>query len=125
MSSFPERNLNQTAVYWGAPINNGYGGFFWGDPVEIACRWISTEELLKNARGEEILSGTATQVAVDVEQNGMLLLGTLDDLESAEYNDPVAAGALPVIRFDKIPTMKGDKFFRLAFLGSVYRGVGL
>lgn len=122
---FPERNLHHTCVYWPAPINNGYGGFSWGDPVELECRWEEAAKLFSNREGQEIIGAIAVQVTVDVEQNGMMKLGMLDDLESGEYNDPVSAGALPIVRFDKVPTVKGDQFYRVAFLGSVYRGVNL
>src|SRR5512135_3684277 len=102
---FPERNLNHTAVYWSAPTNDGYGGFSYGQPVELECRWEEAAKLFNNREGQEIIGAIAVQVTVDVEQNGMMKLGTLDDLESADYNDPVGAGALPVVRFDKVPTV--------------------
>lgn len=123
--TFPERHLCNTVVYWAAPISDGYGGFSWDDPVELEARWIQSYRIMKNHQGEEITAAVAVQVKIDVDQNGMMLLGLVDDLESDEYNDPVEAGALPIIRFDKIPNIKGDRYYRVAFLGAVYRGVDL
>lgn len=122
--SFPERSLNQIALYWAAPIADGYGSFSYDDPVELECRWISSEKVLTDEVGNEVKSLAVVQVKQDLDANGMMLLATLDDLESGEFNDPVAAGALPIVRFDKIPDIRGTRFFRQAFLGQVFRRTG-
>ena len=121
MTSFVDRNLNQTAVYWGAPINDGYGGFTWEAPIEISCRWEDSVQEITDMTGMELITQAVVQVAQDLEYNGMLLLGTLDSLDSGGVNDPVAAGAKSIVRFDKVPTLDGEHFYRRAYL---YRRAG-
>jgi len=36
--------LRQTAVYWGSPVNDGYGGKTFAAPVEVQCRWMIKQE---------------------------------------------------------------------------------
>jgi len=79
MATFPNRNLNQTAVYWASPMPDGYGGFTWDDPVEIDCRWEGSTKLIKRANGEQIACMAEVQINQDVEENGMLYLGDLDE----------------------------------------------
>lgn len=113
---FPELELNQRCCYWGAPVPDGYGGFNWADPVELVCRWVDRFEAIIGPRGTNIGSRAQVQVTQDVELEGMLLLGTLDDLDSDVYNDPVGAGASVIIRFDKTPTIEADNFYRKVYL---------
>ncbi len=116
MTSFTEHNLRQKAVYWGAPIADGYGGFSWADPIEISCRWEDLVSTVIGKLGSATVSQSRVQVARDLEEEGMLFLGTLNDLDSGDFNDPVSAGAFVIIRFDKIPNIKGTAFFRRAYL---------
>ena len=116
MTHFTERNLRQTAVYWSAPINDGYGGFSWEEPVEIDCRWEYSTKVVVTPMGEEKVTAAEVQVSQDLDENGMLLLGVLDDLDSNEINDQADAGAKPILRFDKIPTLDGLNFYRKAYL---------
>lgn len=116
--SFPNRNLNQTCVYWGNPTADGYGGFTWDDPVEIACRWVDSTRLIRDSKGEEIVCRAEVQLRQDVDEDGLLYLGTLDDLESSEEETPTSiTGAYMIKRFDKVPLVnRADKFYRKAFL---------
>jgi hypothetical protein len=117
MTAFPNNNLNQTAVYWGNPINDGYGTFTFDDPVEIACRWEDSNKLIRQSNGEQKLSMAEVQVSQDLDENGILFLGDLDDLTAAQEADPASiSSAYVIMRFDKIPTLKGTKFFRKAYL---------
>lgn len=116
MGTFPDRNLNQTAVYWGAPVADGYGGTTFDDPIEIPCRWQSSTKTVTTFLGELKIVNAEVQVDRDLEEQGMLLLGSLDDLDSGDYNDPTNAGARPIVRFDKVPTIKADAMFRKAYV---------
>jgi hypothetical protein len=116
MTNFPDRNLNQTAVYWGNPITNGRGGFTWDDPVEIVCRWSDSGKMLESADGKQFVAISEVQVNQDLDVDGMLLLLSLDDLDSGNYDDPVNAGAISIKQFDKIPTIKANRFYRKAYL---------
>ena len=116
MAQFPERGLTQTAVYWGTPTSDGYGGFTFADPVEIDCRWYDSTRLFVDDKGKEAVSQARVQVKQDLDKDGMLYLGTLDDLDSTEEADPrTVDGAYPILRFDKSITIKG-KYFRIAYL---------
>lgn len=122
MTHFTQRNLNQTCIYWGNPVADGFGSYTYDDPVELDCRWedITMVEMLALEINSEVRSEVF--LAEDVEEQGMLLLGKLDDLDSGEYNDPVAAGAYIIVRFDKIPTLKGNYYYRKAYVGRLWTG---
>lgn len=114
---FPNRNLNQTAVYWANPVKDGSGGFTWDAPVEISCRWVVSTKVITIANGKEIVTRAEVQVEQDVDEQGMLYLGSLDDLDSSQEAGPEdVAGAHEIRRFDKTPTMSGTSFFRKAYL---------
>lgn len=115
--AFPNDNLHQTAVYWGNPTSDGYGGYTWDDPVELDCRWTQVTRLVKDANGKEVVSGASVQVDQDVDLDGYLFLGDLDDLDSSEEADPTTvSGAYKILAFDKTPTVKADAYFRMAYL---------
>jgi hypothetical protein len=122
MTHYTARNLPQKCIFWGNPQADGYGSYLYDDPVELDCRWediTMVEELAREVqqqlRSEVILNQ-------DVDEQGMLMLGELIDLDSDVFNDPVSAGASMIIRFDKIPTLKGDYFFRKAYVGRLWTG---
>lgn len=115
--AFPERNLNQTAVYWGSPAPDGYGGYTFAEAVEIDCRWVDTTEMIMDAKGENVVSRASVQVAQDLDVDGMLFLGTLNDLDSSQEEDPTTIPtAYRIKRFDKTPTIRGNSFYRAAYL---------
>lgn len=117
MGIFPNRQLNQTAVYWGNPVKDGQGGFTWDDPVEIACRWNDSISTQLAANGKEFLSIAKVQVEQDVDKNGMLFLGNLIDLDSSvEADPPIGDDTYTIKRFDKTPTVNSQEFFRRVFL---------
>jgi hypothetical protein len=118
MATFPDLDLNQTAVYWASPTPNGTGGFTWDTPVEIDCRWESSTELIRASNGEQIVSRAEVQVGQDLEENGMLYLGDLDDLSVAQKADPMTVStAYQIRRFDKVPDIDdATVFYREAYL---------
>lgn len=120
---WPESGRKQTAVYWGGPVNDGYGGRTFDDAVELSpadrngVRWEQREELFIDASGEERRSQAVVYVAQDVETGGYLYLGELADLDSEELSDPLALDdAYEVRSFKKVPNMAGDKWMRKAWL---------
>ncbi len=69
------------------------------------------------ADGNEKVCRAEIQVNQDISEEGMLFLGDLDDLDSSQEDDPKAVdNAYAVLRFDKIPTVKADAFFRKVYL---------
>ena len=114
---FPNRNLNQKAVYWSNPTPNGYGGFDYDDPIELDCRWVERTQVVTDSKGHEIVSRASVQVNYDLDEQGLLWLGELDDLDSAGYENPeTISDAYVIKRFDKTPTIKADAYFRIAYL---------
>ena len=114
-----QKFLNQDAVYWGSPTPNGFGGYTYGDPVDVKVRWSIKQEKFLSAHGadnsiEEILSAAVILSETDFEINGRLWLGKVVDLSSDELPD--TNGANTIKGFEKIPTMKADQFLRKAWL---------
>lgn len=123
------RQCTQTCVYWGNPQNDDEGGFTFDDPVEIYCRWEGKVQVVKDndAMGEEIECVAMVYTLQDVDQNGFLFLGTLNDLEDTEdsegnssggwYNPQAVTGAYKIKQFEKLPALGSTTdFVRRAFL---------
>ena len=113
----------QTCVYWGSPVNNGYGGFTFADPVEILCRWEDKTEVdigwfSSGNPGNALATKASVLVIQDLDLQGYMYLGTLADLTTATETNPLSkAGAYVIQRFDKIPMVrKTDEFVRIAWL---------
>ena len=123
MTHFTERNLTQTAIYWGNPVDDGYGAYTYDTPVEISCRW---EDVNMVDTVDPKVVGYVVRCEVildqDVDENGMMFLGGLADISESDYGDPAGLGAYPIVRFDKIPTVDGKHFFRKAYLGRLWTG---
>lgn len=112
------RCFPHTATYWGAPTTDGYGGYTFADPIEIACRWEATGLVMFQYNGVEIQAKHEVYVDRDVDEEGYLYLGTLDDIDSGLLDTPIEIeDAERIVRFDKIPNMAGTKYTRKAFLG--------
>jgi len=118
MASFPSRNLNRKAVYWGSPTKDGFGGFTWDDPVEIDCRWVDSNEQIFTGNGDQIISKAKVTVNQDLDEQGILFLGEIADLTVAQKADPkTLSSTFPIKKFKKTPTInKPTRFFRKAFL---------
>lgn len=112
------RNCRQTAVYWGNPQNDGYSNYSYDPPVEIACRWVGGHEVAESRDGQQFLSSSTVHVTQDVDEKGLLYLGTLDDLDSAQADDPTTIEDICIIRrFDKSPALNNPtEFLRKAYL---------
>ena len=117
--------LNQTAVYWGTPTPDGYGGRTFVDPVELlpgsdnGVRWEERAEKFIDLNGEEAVSRAVIYVAQDCDIGGYLFLGDLDDLSSGEEADPqTVADAWEIRGWSKIPTRDARGFLRKAWIGS-------
>jgi len=109
--------LKQDVVYWGAPTNDGYGGSSYAAPVEIKARWEQRSESFTDPTGEEKQSTAVVYVDRVVALGGLLYLGTLADLSSAEESDPLAledAHEIKMVRF--IPNHDATQHFREALL---------
>ena len=128
INSFMQRSYKQTAVYWGNPQNDGHGGFTFDDPVELSpddangVRWESRVELggrVFDKMGDIISCNAIVFLNQDVEEQGYLMLGTLDDLDSdSTINPRLIEGAFEIKRFDKLPAIGSTTdYYRRAYLG--------
>jgi len=125
ITSFLKGVYKQTAVYWAVTGRDGEGGFTYADPVEIKCRWEDMRQVVVDNKGNEVTSRAQVFVLQDLTEEGMLYLGTLDDLydlnsesSAGGLDSPVdIAGAYIIKRFQKIPAL-GSKteFLRKAYL---------
>ena len=113
------RTGKQTVVYWGSPVNNGEGGFTYDDPVEIEdCRWEDIVQVVSDERGNEVTSRAVVYLPQDVDEQGMLFLGTLDDIDSGDYDTPKNIdGAYYINRVSNTPSLgSSSDYLYAAFL---------
>jgi len=108
----------QTAVYWGNPQPDGYGGISYDPPVEIKCRWDEKVQLVRDDRGKEVVSKAEVLVLQDVDPDGMLYLGSLTDLSSGVLDSPEQVdGAWKILSMSKAPLFGStSEFVRTAYL---------
>jgi hypothetical protein len=125
ITSFLTRTCTQVAVYWGSPVNDGYGGKTFATPIEIFCRWEDRNEVFVASNGDEAVSKSVVYILQDLDQEGYLYLGTLDELyDSAESSGITLApseieGAQIIKRFDKQPALGSiTEFLRKVYLTS-------
>jgi hypothetical protein len=94
IESFITGKCVQTAVYWGDPVNDGYGSYTFGSdyPIEIACRWEEAEQLRSlqyvGEGSEYLLSRAVAFVTQDLEEGGYLYFGTLSELSDEQKDNP-------------------------------------
>lgn len=104
--NFVKRMCKQTAVYWQCTGSDGRGGYTYGDPQEIKCRWAEKNELVRNNEGEQVVSNAEILTTRTLSSEGMLYKGTLSDLDSSQQDDPeTVQGAYKILRTNKIPTI--------------------
>ena len=109
--------LSQTAVYWGNPASDGYGGRTFDAGVEISVRWEDTQEMFVDDAGQESVSRAIVFVSQDVKVGGYLHSGPLSDISSAEDVDPLTVStAYEIRKFDKVPSIDATIFVRTAWL---------
>lgn len=111
---FVESVCVQTAVYWGSPTPDGYGGYTYDDPIEISCRWEEKAQLVVTKDGKEVVSKGEILVTRDLDIDGMLYLGTLDDIDS---DGSMHDEAVPIITKTAIPLFKSStEFVRMVYV---------
>ena len=105
--------LRQKCVYW-APLGvTTTGAQTFDYPAELRCRWEEKDMLIIDGRGEEIRSSTQVYVENDVEIDGLLYYGLLDDIDGTE--DP-RLYAMPIQSFKKLPDLRAEVYLRIAYL---------
>jgi hypothetical protein len=126
IQNFIQRQLSQKCVYWGSPAEDGEGGNTYASPVEIDCRWENMTQIVVDSKGNEITSRALVFVEQDLDVEGRLYLGTLENLydlptldsSASELNDPAKIENTFIIkRFQKTPALNSTtEFLRKAYL---------
>lgn len=126
IESFIKRKLLQTAVYWGNPVNNGYGGFNYDDPIEIKCRWEESNQVVVEMNGEQVISRAIVYTDTDLQENGVLFLGDMEDIiessgESSGEMTPLSLSESQrpyvIRRWEKKPSLNSTSdYIRKAYL---------
>lgn len=122
--SFISRKAVQDAVYWGSPSPDGQGGFSFADPIEIKCRWEETKQVVTDTKGNEITSRAVIFVLQDIDEEGYLMLGTLETLydlaesSAKAIEDPKEfLNTFIIKRFKKTPALGSTTdFLRVGYL---------
>lgn len=116
IEKFIQKIAVQTAIYWGAPKSDGYGGMTFADPIEIPCRWEGVSEVITNRNGKQIVSSAKILVTQDLDKEGFLCLGTMDS--GVDYSNPKnVEGAYPIQKIEKVPMIKSStEFVRTVYL---------
>ena len=83
-----KRRSKHKAVYWASPTNAVDGSLAYTAPKEIDCFWRNETENIITTDGREVVSTAVVYVNEDVDEQGMLYLGRLEDLTSSEKSDP-------------------------------------
>lgn len=113
-----EQLYTETIVYWGNPTNDGFGAFTFDDPVEIKCRWENKEQIVSKADEKAVIFRSIIFVLQDVDTDGLIWRGSLDDLTDTQEADPRNISDIMIIkRFEKTPAIRAqNSYLRKAFL---------
>lgn len=88
MTSWVSRSLDQRSVYWKPPKRDGFGGYIWTPPFEIASRWEDRYSNVFDVSGVEVVSRAVVWVDEELEVGGYLWLGALVST-SNDYSPPI------------------------------------
>ena len=107
----------QSAVYWGAPKPDGFGGMTYGTPAEIKCRWTDKVQVIKwqsayVPTSNEFISYAEILLYDDVELQGVLWLGSLTSLTTAQKAAPLTIpGAREIKTLERVPLFRSSTEF--------------
>lgn len=92
-----------TAIYWGTPVNDGYGKLTFDNPVEIKCRWVDASKIMQDDAGKEFLATAEIYPLQELDHQGLLYRGVLTDLTVEQLQDPYAIpGVVSIKREENI-----------------------
>jgi len=115
--SIATKFLKQKAVYWPPQERDEFGQKSLGDPVELDCRWDDEQEEQVDAEGNKFISRAQVMVDRDLSKGGLLLLATIEDVNTEDFPDnPKQAGAVEVRTMKRHPTIDAKDTVRIAIL---------
>lgn len=114
-SNLVSRNLKQTAVYWGGPLNDGWGMRSFDPPIEVPVRWEGRSELFMGDDGRQIVSRAVVYSDQVLDIGGYLYLGLLSSLSSdpEPSNTPTA---YIIKQFSSVPNLSAGRFVYKGYL---------
>lgn len=96
-------DMNQTATYWSPGANDGLGGFSFGAPIQIACRWQNTAVLFKDTQGKDVVSSAVVYPDRPLLAAGWIFLGV-----SAVSNPRTVTGAQEIKQIGQSPDLDDE-----------------
>lgn len=98
---FIERVCVQPAIYWGAPVPDGYGTFLFPDPIQVMVRWDEKATIILDNTGKEVLSKAQILCPNELQVGGMIMLGYLSGIvKEIESPTPTATPTpAPVVEY--------------------------
>ncbi len=105
IDKFIASKCTQPIVYWGNPVSDGFTGHTYDDPVEILGRWEELNEVIMGKDGKEMISQARVFLTQEVDEEGALWLGSLDDLDSAPEPSDSSVAALHIIALSRLPKL--------------------
>lgn len=100
-------HLKQVATWWSS-TPDGLGGYSFGTPVAINCRWEDNSLLLPNSSTEA--SRAVAYLDRDVSIEDYIILGT------SVATNPTVIGALQVKAIKKVPDLRSMDSLRKVWL---------
>lgn len=104
------RNLKQKATHWTA-VGDGFGGFTYGTPAIIKCRWEARNAVFRDSQGEEVTSSALVYLASDVSIGDYVYEG-----ETTVADPTTLTEARRVRQFNKMTDLRAIDVQRLAYL---------
>jgi hypothetical protein len=89
-------------------VSDGYNGYTYDDPVELLCRWEELNEIIMGTDGKEYISQARVFLTQEVDEQGAMWLGSLDDLDSAPLPNDSAVSALHIIALSRLPSLGSE-----------------
>lgn len=106
------RKLRQVCTYW-APTGatDLYGKPVWSTPQQLPCRWENNQSQIMSKTGEEIVSKARVYLAVPINVNGYLFLGT-----SVETDPTKVANVERIQNVGTVPDLRNLQQLTTAYL---------
>lgn len=118
---FIESVCVQTAVYWGVPQPDGYGGYTYAIPREVKVRWDGKTQLIRTNEGKEVMADVELLVTEELEVGALMKLATLDELSDSDIgslNPMEETEVYEVLSKVDTPLFRStDEFARTVYLG--------
>lgn len=112
-----DRMRKQTAVYWGSPKPDGFGGVVFDPPREISVRWEQSASKFTDPSGQEQVSKAKVYVGEDLALGGFLMLGELSQLAPGTKPSQVTGAMSGFIRqVSSVPDLKARRYLRSVYL---------